>query len=571
MVKKLKELENIFSNFSFYSIYAKKPELEEFYKKCHFDLSFKSFFNLYFISTFLLSGISFLFILFFSGDFAFSFGIFSIFVSIFLLLGYRLPKILAKWRAKQFEQDLPAVLRAISLYLQIGMTMEKVFFTIANSNYSCSPIFQKLYEQVNLGSSVPQALSKIEKYVYSMHFSRVAHALLLCYEKGISPTNLENLADDFSSLAQTEIKQQSSRLALFSLLFVVLSSILPAFYLIIFVAAGPLFGLEGVGEESVFLFYLVFLPLAIILLLAFMFLLTPPAISPINYDKVYQQANKQLVEKFPPLQNKYLVGIVLAIFAVGASLVLGLKVQALFIGIFFFSIPFLIQAYLESNILSQINEMEEQIANMLLVGASEKKFSVEHMLKDATSSPSKLLAKEANEVLLQINAGANPVQVLKRWQESTPSLLLVRSLKLILVGYVSGGNMQKALKSAAEDILTAFNLARERGALISLQTYTLLASSTFLVPIILSISISFANQLVELTLPSDMAIFSTQTQLKLIENSSIAIPVYLFINSALVAFAVCNFQNSKQKFVFYFILIAAISEIIWFLLPSLSL
>ncbi|MCX8163523.1 MAG: type II secretion system F family protein [Candidatus Micrarchaeota archaeon] len=566
----MKEIEQIFSNFSFYSFYSKKPELEEFYKKAHLELSFKAFYNFYFSLSFGLSFLIFLLTALFSADLAFSFGLFSIFFALFLLFGYRIPKLLAKWRAKQFEQDLPAVLRAISLYLQIGMNMEKIFFTIANSNYSCSPIFKKLIEQINLGSSVPQALAKIERYVYSMHFSRAAHSLLLCYEKGTTPENLESLADDLSSLAQTEIKQQSSRLALFSLVFVVLSSVLPAFYLIIFVAAGPLFGLEGAGTESIFLFYLVILPILISLVLVFMLLLTPPATAPILYDKVFNQANKILTEKFPLFKNRYLVGLALAIFGIGLSLVLGLKTQSLFVGLFLFSIPFLVQAYFESNILAQINELEEQIANMLLAGAAEKKFSLERMLEDAKTSPAKLLAKEANEVLLQINAGANPVEVLKKWQESTPSLLLVRSLKLILVGYVSGGNMQKALKSAAEDILSAFNLARERGALISLQTYTLLASSAFLVPIILSLSISFAYQLVDLSLPSDLAVFSKENQIKLIETSLLVIPIYLFINSALVAFAVSNFQNSKQKFVFYFIIIAAISEVIWFVLPSLT-
>ncbi|MFN3909673.1 MAG: type II secretion system F family protein [Candidatus Anstonellaceae archaeon] len=567
----MKEFEELFFNLPFYTLFSKKPEMEEFYKKCHFNLSFRAFSNLYLLSVFLFSFLIFIVSLILSANFSFSFGLFAIFLALLILIGYRLPKLFAKMQAKKFEQDLPAVLRAISLYLQIGMTMEKVIYTIANSNYSCSKIFQKLYDLINLGSSVPAALSKIENYVYSMQFSRVAHALLLCYEKGYTPSNLESLADDFSSLAQTEVKQQSSKLALFSLVFVVVSSVLPAFYLIIFIAAGPLFGLEQSSTESVFLFYVVILPILVLGVLFLMMLLTPSASSPIIYDKVFQQTNKLLLEKFPFFKQKYLLALALGVFGFGLASILGLSNQGFFIALFFSSIPFLIYGFYESDLLAQINEMEEQIPNMLLAGAAEKKFSLEKMLQDAQKSPSKILVKEAKEVLLQIKAGANPLDVLKKWQENTPSMLLIRSIKLILIGYVSGGNMQKSLRAAAEDILSAFNLSRERTALISLQTYTLLASASLLVPIILSVSLSFAEQLMDISQGSDIGILSAKSQQKLIENAKIAIPIYLFINSAAVAFAISNFQNSRQKFILYFIILAAVSELVYFLLPTIGL
>jgi|GEM_PF-5413384 len=558
-----------FTNLPLFSLYAQRPEMEKFYNKCHFDIEYKTFLNLYVSAAFAICFILFIFLLIFIGDFAFATGIFIILVALALLLGYRLPKYLAKWQAKKFEQDLPAVLRAISLYLQIGMTLEKAIYNIAVSNYSCSNIFKKIYDSINLGSSVPAALSKIQDYVYSMHFSRAAHALLLCYEKGYSPTNLESLADDISSLAQTEIKQQSSRLTLLALVFVAVSSIIPAFYLIIFVAAGPMFGATS-SPENIFLFYIILLPLLVIATLAIMIFITPSATSPILYDKVFAQTNEKLIKKSNIFKNRYALSIALAIFGYGLGLLLGLTQQALFIALFFGSIPFLIHSFYESEILAQVSEMEEQLPNMLLAGAAEKKFSLEKMLIDSSNSPSKLLSIESKQALNQIKAGANPVDVLKKWQESTPSLLLIRALKLVLIGYVSGGNMQKALRSAAEDILTAFNLARERSALISLQTYTLLAAGAILVPIILSISISFANQLVNLSMPSEFNLFSKESQTQLIESSKIAIPVYLFINAGLVAFAVSSFQNARQKFIFYFILIAIVSELIWFALPLLS-
>lgn len=571
MVRNLKEFEVFFSNLNFYTLYSKKPGLEDFYKKCHFDISFKAFFNLYFSAVLVFSFLLFLIISILSQNFSLSFGLASILLAFFLLIGYRLPKLFAKMQAKKFEQDLPAVLRAISLYLQIGMTMEKVIFTIANSNYSCSKIFQKIYDLINLGSSVPSALSKMEDYVYSMQFSRVAHALLLCYEKGYTPSNLESLADDFSSLAQTEIKQQSSKLALFSLVFVVISSVLPAFYLIIFVAAGPLFGLEQMPPESILLFYIIILPILVFGVLFLMMILGPSATSPIIYDKVYAQTNKIIMEKFPFFKYKYFLSIALGIFGFGLASVLGFSTQSIFIALFFSSLPFLLHGFFESNFLAEISEMEEQIPSMLLAGAAEKKFSLEKMLQDAQKSPSKVLVKESSEVLLQIKAGANPIDVLKRWQENTPSTLLARSIKLILIGYVSGGNMQKSLRAAAEDILSAFNLSRERAALISLQTYTLLASASFLVPIILSVSLSFAYQLMDISSGSDFGIFSLKGQEKLLENARIAIPVYLFINSAAVAFAISSFQNSRQKLIPYFIILATVSELVYFLLPAIGL
>jgi len=302
-----------------------------------------------------------------------------------------------------------------------------------------------------------------------------------------------------------------------------------------------------------------------------MIFITPSATSPILYDKVFAQTNEKLIKKSSIFKNRYALAFALAVFGYGLGLLLGLEQQSLFFGLLFGSIPFLIHSFYESEILAQISEMEEQLSSMLLAGAAEKKFSLEKMLIDSSNSPSKLLSVESKYALNQIKAGANPIDVLKKWQESTPSLLLIRALKLVLIGYVSGGNMQKALRSAAEDILISFNLARERSALISLQTYTLLAAGAILVPIILSISISFADQLINLSIPSEFNLFSKASQNQLIESTKIAIPVYLFINSALVGFAVSSFQNAKQKFIFYFILIAIVSELIWFALPFIAL
>ncbi|MFH0927397.1 MAG: type II secretion system F family protein [Candidatus Micrarchaeota archaeon] len=513
----------------FSSLYSSKlPSLEKQWLCANQKLSLKAALNLLFISNILASILLFLFSLAVFSDMLLSLAILLISFASFLLLGFRLPKFLADKYAREVEDDLHLALRAFSLYLSIKWPYEKIIPQIANSNYSCSPLFAKASQALASGKSVQQSLVYASGFCSSTSFARSMQTLCSIYEKGFGENSLDYLAQELVQKGVSEVRAQSSKSAIFGLAFVAAASLFPAFFLILNVAAGPFLGFST-SAYTIWLFYIILLPALIFAVLFAMLTLTPSLSAAVRQKQLDLQVSSMCKNK---------------------------------------PAAFLMRPYYESKILSDIKSSEEELAPMLLAGASSKNFSVEQMLEAGAKSPSKPFSKECSQILHQIKAGANPQSALLKWGEQTPSLLLSRSISLILVGYSTGASLHKALEAAAADLLSSFNLVRERASLLALQNYTLILASTFLVPSILFVSLSFSTQISELS-PSSGLIESavSYNPQELISAAQGAIPIYLILNCTLAAFFISTTTGARHKFLSYAAGLCMLSEIVWFALP----
>lgn len=490
-----------------------------------------------------------------------------------LLSGYYLPRHMASRFSRVLEADLPLVLRAMALHLSIKLPFESALAHAASGNYASAPLWREVLSSAESGESVPRALSNAAGRVESLHFARAVHALSTLYEEGGSPDTLVALADDLTSQQMAEARTQASRAAMGGLLYVAVSSLLPAFFLILALAAGPLLGFRPT-PMAVGLFYAVGLPVLTALALFFMLSASPVMAGTYRWQALRDEVASRFSRHGLPAPTPSLMAVLslsIGLFGLAVSVLLSFHPLVLLLALLSALLPLLLYSLLEGQALAESASADSQLPQLLLSGASAGRFSLEKMLEQAASGPSGPLAVQSASALRQLRAGTPPPAVLAQWSERTPSILLARVLSLLAVGYRTGGQMHRALRAAAQDLMASFHLHSERAALLSTQRYTLMAAAGLLVPAILAVSLSFVSQLSALqsALPAGETAGGLLSSLlpgssrELLSAASGSITLYLLINAILTGFFVSILQGARERFVLNAALLALLSQAVW--------
>ena len=147
-----------------------------------------------------------------------------------------------------------------------------------------------------------------------------------------------------------------------------------------------------------------------------------------------------------------------------------------------------------------------------------------------------------------------------------PTPLAIRAFSLIVVAYETGADMYSALRECAQDVVSFFALLRERSALLSIQRYTVLASSALLVPIILGTVVFLAP-----TLSGASVAGSAQADAGLISTLASACQIYLVLNAALSALLLALSESNPVRAALYFAVCAPLSLIFFSVASSSAL
>ncbi len=494
----LHSLLTLFASLSLHTLYSgeRRARMEQDWARAHIPLPLSALLNLL-----VLSGLGFgLMLLLLSGlltrDWATSILLFCIFFSLCLALGFFLPAYAARRFARQVESDLPLALRALALYLSIKMPLEKALVRLADEGYASSPLWRAMSQSIEAGESVPRAIASGASSLNSLHFSRAAGALITYFEEGGTPEPLISLAEELGSQQMSSLREEAAKAGVGGLLFVAVSSILPAFALVLMVAAGPLLDLPS-DPLSIWLLFAFLLPLAdgmvLIALLA-----GAPALggtwrpAPLA-EAVSARLSARGLSSYG-WKQAMLLALGIGLLALLFSFFMPLSGLTLRAGLILALAPLLFLALVEGEVLSQITSLETELPSLLLGAASQGRFSIERLLEQSQNLPAGPLREQARSAWLQIKAGGNPLTVLSEWAAHTPSVMLARALTLLSVGWRAGGSMSKPLRALAGDALSSGQLVRERAAQMATQRYTLWAAGAILVPAILAVSLSFSAQ-----------------------------------------------------------------------------
>ena len=401
----------------------------------------------------------------------------------FLALSF-LPKLLASRMAARIESELPFLLREFAIYLEIGMPFEECLAAISKRDYCLSSRLSSALQQMRSGSSVQEALSRISSESGSVQLKRSMFLLCAIYETGGSAEQLKRMAEGLSDMQLSYLRLQGGRLALFSVLFVAASALLPAFFCIL-AAVSPFFG-QPMEEWVVWLCFLFAFPLLYALVLAAMLLALPPAL---GGGPPASGLEGFLSKRGFPYGRKAFALSLAAASALPSLL-------ALLLGLSELSVLLLCLAPCAYSLASYLSQRDYAAAEASLPDALHSAASVhkvmspEKMLSFLSRGGYWKLSEAFDTALRRQKAGEGFASSMEHALPQCRTLLTKRAFGLLVVSYETGADMGLALREAAADAASFFSLLRERAAAMAVQHYTLLAASSLLVPFILGTVLS---------------------------------------------------------------------------------
>ncbi|HLC38135.1 MAG TPA: type II secretion system F family protein [Candidatus Norongarragalinales archaeon] len=225
----------------------------------------------------ILSAMVFLFALvvsfFFTGVFyAIAFSMFCFALALVFSLNYL--GFLKKRRAESVERDMPLALRAAAVDLQFNTPFEKVLDYLSQGYGEASVEFKKISNDIRVGSSVQEALRGMAERVDSLAVKRAAMQLSFSYEHGLNAEGLRKLADELIELQKLKSKEYAAKQSFFGLLFVSVSTIIPALFSA-YVIVGSVFLSLSFTPTDLYLAFIIVFPLADFSVLYYLTLVKP--------------------------------------------------------------------------------------------------------------------------------------------------------------------------------------------------------------------------------------------------------------------------------------------------------
>ncbi|MFA5930217.1 MAG: type II secretion system F family protein [Candidatus Micrarchaeia archaeon] len=490
-----------------------------------------------------------------AGILLFSFGI------LFLFL-MKLPHLLASRREKQVESELPYLLRELAIYIDIGVPFEKCVSRLACSGYAVAGEFSMVENEISAGASVQSAFARLSASTGSLPLKRSLLLLSTIYETGKGAEPLRRLADEMASAQVSGMRGSAGKFSLLAIAFIAVSALIPSFFAV-FATVSPLVQSEPVHGWQVWLAFLLVFPALDAVALGAMFLLLPP----VKNEKFAGTLDEYLAGKgIGAGSRKFAIALAaLSLALAGISLAAGSAMLA-FLSICMGPAIYSLAAYFSE---AEMRRAELLLPDALYTAASTHRLlSAEKMLALLSKGGFGRVSSAFALALARQKAGDSFQSSMASAARYCPTPLAARAFSLIVVAYETGADMHSALRECAEDVSSFFALLRERAALLSIQRYTVLASSALLVPIILGTVVYLAPTL---SGASAAGAGSAQPDAALLSTLALASQVYLVMNAALSAILLALSESNPARAALYFAICAPMSLIFFSVASSSAL
>lgn len=490
------------------------------------------------------------------------------FAAIYLLM-LSIPSFIAKRRARDIEADLPVALRSMATELNMGISFDRCILHCSSSHYGISrELKTALAEVENSGSGMPDALRGVSSRTDSIIVKRAVQQLIESYRHGSGAQGLKHLADELVERQKAVSREYNARIAFLGLLFVVLSCVLPALFQA-YAVVGSAFLYASLSASDIWFIYVAMFPIANSLVLLAIYERTPRLLK--KRKGLFSTRGTALADK--ALQARGIGKDFSSLLKL--SLVLSLAASmALLLGSVAFSynpllaaVPVALLALGYFFVLrmaeKRTEEIEVRLPDALLQASSFPRGTpTEKAIRSIADSDYGPLSEEFSLAHKQISSGADVPSSLRAMADENDSVLLSRVCELLSQAYSFGGDMHRAMKETAEDMLSIFSIVRERESLLALQKYTLLFGGAVMVPLVLG---SIASVVSGLETSGLEAISSTTPEQRagLMSASVGATQAYLVIYSLLASLFISQLSGSWRSFAPYFVSMAAVALLVY--------
>ena len=185
---------------------------------------------------------------------------------------YKYPWYRRKRIAGDVERELPLTLRSIASSLAIGLPFEEALRHGGNGELGRQ--LKRVLRDVNLGASVPEALEEMAERVDSQQLAKAVAQLSAVYNGLGGPQSLKKQSDELVAIQRSALKEYSGKLAVYSLMFIALSAIVPALFQA-YVLVGSTFMAQGLSPSDAFAISVVAFPAVDLGMLVFIRLKKP--------------------------------------------------------------------------------------------------------------------------------------------------------------------------------------------------------------------------------------------------------------------------------------------------------
>ena len=474
--------------------------------------------------------------LLFIGNLFFFIAAFPLLYAMFFLFFSMLPKLAFNQKKSEVEAELPIFLRTLSMLLELKIPFHSALETLSREDFAISPELKTAVKEIKRGATVESALAALAKQFESLEIKRAVAQVLSAYESGGGAQSIKKISDDLFFLQQHRMKEFASKQAIFSLLFIAVSTILPCIFLIFSVLGPAVFG-TPTDPVAFTLAFLLGFPLASAAILTVSSLLSP----------THSMAEKQ--EK-----TRLLLPALLALLFVALSLLEInhiLKIAILFILLIASAVYFYPQykrdKYRES--------VEAALPDALLsVSGNSKLGRLDSVFSTMQKASTPELAHELSISIKQLKANIKPSKVLDDLWRRNSSIILKRVSTFFSYLFEAGVDAGNYVSLMAEDLFRLFELRREQQNAVSMQRYTLMFGAVIL-PLVLGNSLSLISGI------SD----SIGTESSIVPTATMAIPAYLILYSFLASHFIAETENKSSSELIYFSALSIVSTILFYL------
>ncbi len=177
-----------------------------------------------------------------------------------IFVALKIPFILKKKKAKKIEKHLPFALMAMSVELNINLSFEKILENLTDEYGEFSEEIKKCVQEIKAGATIQKALFNLSERIDSKILKRSVSQIISIYEHGSHEKGepIKQLAKELLSRQKTESKEFTSKMTMYSVVFIVLSAIIPAFFQA-FVSIGSTFmELDFTASQILFITVILF-------------------------------------------------------------------------------------------------------------------------------------------------------------------------------------------------------------------------------------------------------------------------------------------------------------------------
>ena len=434
---------------------------------------------------------------------------------IFFLIITKVPQIEYNKNQARIEAEFPFMLRTLGTLLNVNISFKKAFQILSKSEGSLGDEMKTVNQEVDNGASVPKALSNMAQRIRSNDIKTAISQMITAYDVGGKGNEIRRISQEMAIKQRHNLKEYASISSVFGLLFIVSSTLLPTFFVVLSSLGGQILETE-ITEMHAKLIIIIVIPLISFIVLQLMKLNEPLQISE------RKKSGKEFILLMVPIAGFLFfqeIGFIILIFTFLVS------------GAIFYKL------YRKE---TRIEMIEKNLPNALMAAATLPENSkLEDIFRIFKKGDYEELSKEAEISLRQLESKIGDKKVLQDFSKRNDGHLIERTVQTIDYSLESGNT--KRINETAEDLLEFNGLVKERESLLSVQKYTLLFGVVIL-PLILNSVISILQKMSSITKGNP----------EVLNSINGVIPAYILIYAIFISYYIAEISKKRSTMFIYF-------------------